>query len=284
MKVRRFIGQGEHALSLRFARRGNMLFTEFERAPTQAAVLAGPVLDALHKRDDDELRILLFGCSTGAEPYSIASALQAARPNLRRDMRCFDIEPGVIERARAGQYGADDVTRMRNVTPAFIERTFDRVGANFAVKPAVRVGIQFEVGDVLDRQMIDTLRRADVVVAQNFLFHLSRPDATRAFANLCSLLASRSVLVIDGMDLDLRARLTRQARLEPSSIEFERIHDESRAVRGYGWPSIYWGLEPFNGRRADAVRRYSTIFCRGEPARAASVARTTSGSATRPST
>ena len=62
MQVRRLIGRGEHALTLRFARRQNILFTEFQRVPTQLAVLAGPVLDFLRPRGDSEtLRIVMAG-------------------------------------------------------------------------------------------------------------------------------------------------------------------------------------------------------------------------------
>lgn len=266
---RRFLGHGEHAMTLRFARRENILFTEFRRVPTQLAVLAGPVLEFLRADVDgradrtDPLRVVLFGCSIGAEPYSIAAALRERSPALRLDMECFDIEPRVVARASAARYTVDEVTRMRHVTPEFIEQTFDRVDSDFVVKPAVAAGVRCSVGNVLDRKLVDSLAPADVVIAQNFLFHLSRADAARAFDHLKSLLAPRSALVIDGMDLDLRTRLTSAAGLEPCAAELERIHSESRLERGYAWPRVYWGLEPFNARRADAARRYSTIFFRG---------------------
>ena len=50
---------------------------------------------------------------------------------------------------------------------------------------------------------------ADVVYAQNMMCNMRRPMARRAFENICTLLAPRSALVVDGMDLDMRARLTR---------------------------------------------------------------------------
>jgi chemotaxis methyl-accepting protein methylase len=269
MSLRRFVGRGEHALALRLVRRQNILFTEVQRVPTQLAVLAGAVTDFLGARGerdsgrDGALRIVLFGCSIGAEPYSIAAALHAARPGIRLDAECFDIEPQVVERARSARYGVDEVKRMRHVTPAFIERTFDLTDSAFVVREALSDGVRCSVGDVLDRRLIESLAPADIVVAQNFLFHLSRADAARAFDHLQSLLKPCSALFIDGMDLDLRARLTRRAGLEPCAVEIEQIHAESRVERGYAWPRVYWGLEPFNRRRSDAVRRYATIFLRG---------------------
>jgi chemotaxis protein methyltransferase CheR len=270
--LRRFVGRGEHAVTLRFARRENILFTEFRRVPTQLAVLTGPVLDFLRAGSDGRaaadgpLRIVLFGSSIGAEPYSIAAALHEQSPGLQLDMECFDIEPSVVARARAARYAVDEVTRMRHVTPEFIAHTFDRIDSAFVVKPAIASSVRCSVGNVLDRALVDSIAPADIVVAQNFLFHLSRTDAARAFDHLNSLLKPRSALFIDGVDVDLRARLTSAAGLEPCDAELERIHGESSLERGYAWPRVYWGLEPFNARRADAVRRYATIFFRGKSA------------------
>jgi len=267
--LRRFVARAEHAVTLRFARRKNILFTEFRRVPTQLDVLAGPVLEFLRggnggRADAAEaLRIVLFGCSIGAEPYSIAATLRDRSPDLRLDIECFDIEPSVVARACAARYAVDEVARMRHVTPEFIERTFDRAEPDLVVKPAIAAGIRCSVGNVLDRSLVDSLAPADIVIAQNFLFHLSRADAARAFRHLDSLLKPRSALFIDGMDVDLRTRLTSAAGLEPCAAELERIHGESSLERGYAWPRVYWGLEPFNPRRTDAVRRYSTIFFRG---------------------
>jgi hypothetical protein len=56
--------------------------------------------------------------------------------------------------------------------------------------------------------------------------------------------------------------MTAEAGLRPCAIELETIHEESRTLRGYAWPKVYWGLEPFDARRTDAARRYATIFLR----------------------
>jgi hypothetical protein len=113
---------------------------------------------------------------------------------------------------------------------------------------------------MLDAALINAVQAADVVVAQNFLYHLPRPMARRAFAHLFTMMKPRSALLIDGVDLDMRTRLTGEAGLRPCLAGLEQIHAESRAFRGYAWPRIYWGLEAFDSRRGDAQRRYATIF------------------------
>jgi chemotaxis methyl-accepting protein methylase len=250
-----------HKLTLRFARRRNYHYTKFCRLPAQLDVFAGDVVDFLHRGDRPaEIRIVVFGCSIGAEPYSIASILRSRRPDIRFHVECFDIEPAVIARAEAATYSLSELTTSPPVTSTFMAKTFDPIENGVAVKPEIACKVRFTQGDVLDNDLIRGLGQADVVVAQNFLYHLGRPDAERAFANLFSLLKPRAALLVDGADLDMRTRLTAAAGLRPCATDLERIHNESRIMRGSAWPHIYWGLEPFDSCRTDAPRRYATIF------------------------
>jgi hypothetical protein len=104
---------------------------------------------------------------------------------------------------------------------------------------------------------------ADIVFAQNFLFHLKPSMSAKAFNNIATLLDRRAAFFIDGMDIGLRSRLTRKNNLVPLEYRIEEIHNEARRVRASGWPYQYWGLEPFTSTRKDWQRRYSTIFLRG---------------------
>lgn len=72
-----------HQWVLLFGDRQNYTFTQFVRLPHQGEALAGPVVDFLRPHADGEpLRIVVFGCSNGAEPYSMASILASRRPTL----------------------------------------------------------------------------------------------------------------------------------------------------------------------------------------------------------
>ena len=263
VRLWRIAGRIRHALVLRFARRRNYTFTQFCRLPTQIEEVVGPVLEATNAgAAGSHIHVLLFGSSIGAEPYSLASALFAQRPGVRWDISCYDIEPEMVDIARTGRYAVKEVALQRGIPPGFVTRTFDRTGEDFVVKPEIRKRVQFHVGNILDVRLIRSLDLADLVVAQNLLYHLSRADATRAFHNLFQLLKPRGALAVDGADLDLRAALTEDAGLVPWRENVERIHNEARVERGYAWPRIYWGLEPYDGQRRDAERRYATIFLR----------------------
>ena len=82
----------------------------------------------------------------------------------------------------------------------------------------------------------------------------------KAFYNICSLLNNRAVLFVDGMDLDLREKLSRKMNLHPLQYKIEAIHKEAQNARAIGWPYNYWGLEPFNASRGDWQRKYATIY------------------------
>lgn len=264
VRMWRALGRVRHGLVLRLARRRNYTFTQFRRLPTQIDLLAGPVLAATGAGGDGApVRILLFGCSNGAEAFSLASALHERRPEARWEIVCFDIEREMVAQARAATYPARAVAAQRTLSPDFVTRTFDVRGDELVVKGALRERVRFEVGNVLDTALIGGLAPADMVLAQNFLYHLPRRDATRACGHLISLLKPRSALAVDGADLDLRTEITAAAGLAPWPEAVERIHEEARVERGYAWPSIYWGLEPYQPWRRDAERRYATIFLRG---------------------
>ena len=252
---------------LRFSRRRNYTFTQFARIPTQLEVLAGPALEYLRLPSGTPLSILLFGSSTGAEPYSLASVIHGRHPDLSISLRCFDIEPALIERGRSARYTKAEVNANPMLPAGFLAETFDVSGQDLVVKPSIAAGVRFELGNLLDYDLVKGLGQANMVIAQNFLYHLSRSDAEQALRHLFQLLAPRAVLAVDGMDLDLRARLTEDAGLLPLDVSIEAIHREARVERGYAWPTVYWGLEPFNRTHPDWRRRYATVFLRnGTPA------------------
>ena len=76
-------------------------------------------------------------------------------------------------------------------------------------------------------------------------------------------MAPRSALDVEGVDLDMRAKMTQGLGLEPLDWQVERIHEEACQVRGPRYPWFATGLEPFEAGRRDRTRRYATIFLLG---------------------
>lgn len=255
-----------HGVTLRTVTRKNSHFTHFMRLPAQFETLAGPVVDfILHEDPTRSVKIYSIGCSIGAEAYTAASYLAARRPGLDFRLLGFDTHAKVVERARAGVYDAKtEVFNNKRITQEFIDQTFDVDGEAYKVKNHIREHVEFHVADILDVDAVDVFGTADVVMAQNFLFHLEPADAATAFDNICRLLADRGVLFIDGTDIPIRTRMSRKHNLEPMDYKIEEIHDQARWVRAAGWPYRYWGLEELSKSRRDWKRRYATIFVKEE--------------------
>jgi 2-polyprenyl-3-methyl-5-hydroxy-6-metoxy-1,4-benzoquinol methylase len=106
---------------------------------------------------------------------------------------------------------------------------------------------------------MERLPRSDLVFAQNVLFHLPRPIAKRAFEALVDLLRPGGTLFVNGMDTDMRAKLTKQYGLEPITERIAEIHEDARVDRGAHWASSYWGRPPLE-KSGDWVRKYCTIY------------------------
>lgn len=265
-----------YKLLLRRAERVNANCTAFLRGPMQLEALLGPVLDMLWSENKEaKIRFLVAGCSIGSEAFTIASVLRANFPDLLFDIHGFDIEANVIEMARTRIFEARHIFNHRKMTNEFVDLTFDKTEDKYRVKEEIARHVEFEIGDALDPTLKERIGQADILFAQNFLYHLP-PNASReALENLCTLLKPSSALFIDGVDLDIRQSVTMAQGLTPLDFKIEEIHNELRTVavsasgdysdtRGAAWPFQYWGLEPFSDKTNGWKRRYSTVFFRNK--------------------
>ena len=241
-------------------------YTCFLRGPAQLRALAGPVMDFLDnpERKGERLEILLMACSIGAEAYTIASWLTTQVPGLDFHITASDLHQEMVDRAREGSYSENEALHSKYITPEFIAATFERAGDRYVVRDALRKKVTFHQANLLDGEQLRHLfAPAPIVIAQNVLFHLAPDDATNAFSNLVGLLAPRAVLLVEGMELDLRARLTKRHGLVPLDHDIRRIYEETRVHTPPDWWNYYWGTEPYSPLRQEANRYFGTIFLKG---------------------
>jgi chemotaxis protein methyltransferase CheR len=241
-------------------------YTCFLRAPSQLAAVSGPVLEFLGspQRQGRPLQILMFACSNGAEAFTLASWLQLHVPALDFQITASDLHEEMVQRCLLGEYSAAEALQSEYITKDFVEKTFDRIGERYVVKPGVRRRVSFRRANLLDvNGLARAFTPADIVTVQNVLFHMNPAQARVAFRNVTSFLKPRSVLLVEGMDLDLRIELTREHSLHPLDANLKKIHTETRIHTPRDWWNYYWGTEPYFPLRALKQRRYSTIFLRG---------------------
>jgi chemotaxis methyl-accepting protein methylase len=213
------------------------------------------------QRSGERLEILLMACSSGAEVYTIASWLTRQLPELNFHIHASDLHDELVEYARAGKYTRDQVLHSDYIDQPFIDATFEQVDDGYFVRPEIRAKTSFQQANLLDS---DGLRKrfgkAPLVIAQNVLFHLSPTHATTAFENLVSLMTPRAVLLLEGMDLGLRSKLTARHGLRPLTTNARQIYEETRVHTPPDWWNYYWGVEPYTPFHPDRERRYATIF------------------------
>jgi chemotaxis methyl-accepting protein methylase len=261
--LRRLTDPIRYRLRVHFQPRQNHIYTQFCRFPSQCEVLVEDILPRLlAKRGvarDEPLEIAVFACCSGEEAYTLAYVLATRLPGLSFRVRGYDIVPAVIAQAKLGSYTREHVYSGPFVSEAFVTGLFEVRDDTHTVRPQFASLVSFEVGDMTDAAFMDRLPRSDLVFAQNVLFHLPRPVAKRAFENLVSLLGSGGSLFVNGMDTDMRSRLTRHHDLEPVTLRIAEIHEEARVDRGAHWANSYWGREPLK-MSGDWVRKYCTIY------------------------
>jgi chemotaxis methyl-accepting protein methylase len=205
------------------------------------------------------MEVAVFACCGGEEAYTLAYVLAKHAPGVPLRIRGYDIVPDLVAQAKQASYVRDHVYASPFVKDEFVAGLFDVDGGAYVVKPEFRAVTSFEIGDITDADYMDRLPRSDLVLAQNVLFHLPRPLAKRAFAHLVSLLRPGGALFVNGMDTDMRVKLTKQYGLEPVTERIVEIHEDARVDRGAHWAHSYWGREPLK-KSGDWTRKYCTIF------------------------
>jgi chemotaxis methyl-accepting protein methylase len=237
-------------------------YTCFLRSPTQLEALVGPVYRQFLSGPSlgRPLEILVLACSNGAEAYTTASVLNKRLPGVDFRIVAADLHPEMIAVASEANYSPEEALQSQFVTPEFVADTFDVIDGRYVVKPEVRARVTFRQANLLSEDLATRFDPADIVCAQNVLFHLAPSDAEKAFANIVPLLRPRAALFLDGMDQTLRIALTERYGLEPLPYKRRKIYDEIRVHTPIDWWHYYWGSEPYSRLRTQRARRYGTIF------------------------
>jgi SAM-dependent methyltransferase len=216
------------------------------------------------KPEGSTLRITVLACSNGAEVYSIVWAIRSARPDLNLDVHAIDISNEILEVAKRGAYSLGEnplvnAPILERLTGEEIAALFDREKNEVRIKPWIREGIRWHLGDARDPGLTKRLGPQDIVVANKFLCHMAPPDAERCLRNLTQLVSPGGYLFVSGIDLDVRTKVAVDLSWTPVPSLLEEIHNGDPSVR-HDWPWKYWGLEPFDSKRRDWSIRYAEVF------------------------
>ena len=160
-----------------------------------------------------------------------------------------------------GKWGTYPVASnlFERMTEAEIDDLFDRNRDVATVKPWIREGIEWHIGDVRDPEMMDVLGPQDIVVANNFLCHMDARSAEKCLRNIACLVRPCGYLIVSGIDLNVRTRVAEDLGWNPLQELLEEIHEGDPCMKTF-WPWHYAGLEPLNKGRRDWRLRYAAAF------------------------
>jgi chemotaxis protein methyltransferase CheR len=144
------------------------------------------------------LRLLLAGCSSGEEAYSLAII---ARQHFVRlagtalTIDAFDVDASRIEAARRADYGKSS---FRATSPEQLERYFQpATGERWAVKPFLRGGgLRFYHGNILDLDSFAAPLAYDALFCRNVLIYFSEAALHRAVENFAAVLRPGGLLFL----------------------------------------------------------------------------------------
>jgi len=216
------------------------------------------------KRRGSTLKMAILGCSVGVEVYSILWTFRRDRPDLEIAVDAVDISPEVLAIAEQGAYGpqtseAVHASIFQPLTDAERREMFDWEGEQARVKPWLREGVAWRLGDASDPGLVDELGAADFVVANNFLCHMDPSAAERCLRNIAGLVKPDSYVFVSGVDLNVRTKVALDLGWEPEVELLAEIHDGDPLVRA-DWPFEWWGLEPLDRKRPDWQTRFASVF------------------------
>lgn len=176
--------------------------TFFFRFAEQFDALRRIVLPQLiaRRREERRLRIWSVGCSTGAEPHSIAILLRDMLGDAIADWKIAltgtDIDEAALTVARAATYTS---WSLRTLGEDERQRLFDRSGDRYRLKDRYRGIARFERHNLLsmiDRAAPLHFADYDLILCRNVLIYFSHDHTTRIVGALSERLADQGLLFV----------------------------------------------------------------------------------------
>ena len=210
------------------------------------------------------LTIAVLGCSIGVEVYSILWTVRSSRPDLDVAVHAVDISPDVVRVARERRLqprgiGDGPFLDLRGTDRRLnVAEMFDWDGDEGTIKPWLRDGITWQVGDACDPNLITSARATGSGGRQQLPLPYAPRTAQPCLRNLARLVSPGGYLFVTGVDLDVRTKVALELGWDPVTGAGAEIHDGDPLVRS-DWP-CQWGLEPLDRPRPDWETRYSAVF------------------------
>lgn len=151
--------------------------TDFFREPIHFDALTRQILPEFTARSNQPIRVWSAGCSTGAEPYTLAMVLDAyatSQPGFRYGILATDIDTDVLETARRGIYPRDMVKPVPGgLRKAYVMEPRDKQRDAVRISPALRAAIGFAQLNLMD-SAYPVGKPMDLIFCRNVLIYFNK--------------------------------------------------------------------------------------------------------------
>ncbi|TAN44755.1 MAG: protein-glutamate O-methyltransferase CheR [Nitrospirae bacterium] len=150
---------------------------------------------------NQKIRILIAGCSTGEEPYSIMIELFEKYRNSASELvsvMAFDIDSDAVAKAMEGVYGPSS---FRNMHDNIRDRYFDPVGENvFRIKDFIREPVSFRTANLYEEEFPEEFCSVDIIFYRNVSIYFDPDTQKEIFTNLARLLKKGGYLFVSATE------------------------------------------------------------------------------------
>ena len=196
--------------------------TSFFRDVHPFEALRKVVFPELLDKNGGRLSLWSAAASTGQEAYSLAMLVADHFPTARVTILATDLSRDVLARASHGVFTQMEVNR--GLPAALLVRHFERDGASWRAREALRKGVDFRQLNLARPWPL--LPRMDVVFLRNVLIYFDPPAKRAVLTQTARVLAPGGVLFLGGAETTYglddtweRVQVERTAFYRPAPID-----------------------------------------------------------------
>jgi len=142
------------------------------------------------------LRIWSAGCSTGAEPYTLAVLINELAPNRHHYILGTDLDKGALDRARAG--GPYHIDEIKNVTPERRIKYFEIEKEKAYFRSSILKAVTFKEQNLIT----DTYENDfDLIVCRNVVIYFKYEAKNEIYKKFYGALRKSGILFIGGTEI-----------------------------------------------------------------------------------
>lgn len=160
---------------------------------------------ARRRRASRQINVWCAACSSGQEPYSVAMLLHdhfAALRSWNVTIYATDLSKAMVARTREGVYSQIEV--LRGLTPAALERHFDREGTAWRVRPHLRERVRSKQLNLTDPW--HGLPQMDLVLLRNVLIYFDGATKDRTLERMGRQVREDGFLMLGGSETTFGTR------------------------------------------------------------------------------